>query len=114
MYTQLTYSDAMSKRNIFSELSTALVEAKQHSENKLTLKTHTIETPQDLDISPKEIMSLREKFNMSRGVFAKCLHTSSRTLENWEQGRSKPNEQAITLLKLVKSHPETLAHIAAL
>ncbi len=104
----------MSKRNLFSELNTALIEAKQHSKNKLTLKSHTIEIPQNINISPKEIVKLRENFNMSRGVFAKYLHTSSRTLENWEQGRSKPNEQAITLLKLVKSHPETLAHIAAL
>jgi len=47
-------------------------------------------------------------------VFARYLHTSSRTLENWEQGRSKPNEQAITLLHLVKNHPEILSHIAAL
>ncbi len=104
----------MSKRNLFTELSAALTDAKLHSENKLTLKTHVLETPQNLKMSPKEIVNLREKFNMSRGVFAKYLHTSSRTLENWEQGRSKPNEQAITLLKLVKSHPETLSHIAAL
>ena len=104
----------MSKRNLFSELSSALNEAKLHSEKKLTLKTHTIKVPRDLSISPEEIMGLRENFNMSRGVFAKYLHISSRTLENWEQGRSKPNEQAITLLKLVKSHPETLSHIAAL
>lgn len=104
----------MSKRDLFSELSTALTEAKQHSKNKLTLKTHTIKTPSELKISPKEIIVLRENFNMSRGVFAKYLHTSLRTLENWEQGRSKPNEQAVTLLKLVKSHPETLNFIAAL
>ena len=104
----------MSKRNLFSELSTALTEAKSHSENKLTLKTHSLETPHELNISPKEILSIRETFNMSRGVFANYLHTSPRTLENWEQGRSKPNEQAVTLLKLVKSHPETLDHIAAL
>lgn len=51
---------------------------------------------------------------MSRGVFANLLHTSARTLENWEQGRSAPNEQAVTLLKLVQRHPETLNHIAEL
>lgn len=104
----------MSSRNLFNELSSALIDAKLHSENKLTLKTHVLETPHDLKISPKEIVNLREKFNMSRGVFAKYLRTSSRTIENWEQGRSKPNEQAVTLLKLVKSHPETLSHIAGL
>lgn len=53
-------------------------------------------------------------FPMSRGVFASLLHTSSRTLENWEQGRSAPNGQVITLLKLVQRHPETLTHIAEL
>jgi putative transcriptional regulator len=51
---------------------------------------------------------------MSQGVFAKYLHTSPRTLENWEQGRSSPNGQATTLLRLVQSHPETLSQIAAL
>ena len=51
---------------------------------------------------------------MLRGVFANILYTSARTLENLEQGRSAPNGQAITLLKLVQRHPETLNHIAEL
>ncbi len=104
----------MSKRDLFSELSSALIEAKQHAEGKLTLKTHQIDDVSELNISPSEIISIREKFNMSRGVFARLLHTSSRTLENWEQGRSVPNAQAVTLLKLVQRHPETLSHIAEL
>ena len=104
----------MSKRDLFAELTTSLNEAKQHSKGKLTLKTHTIENFEALMIAPNEILSIRETFNMSRGVFAKYLHTSVRTLENWEQGRSSPNGQAVTLLKLVKSHPETLSYIAEL
>jgi len=104
----------MSNRDLFTELSSALVEAKNHSEGKLTLKTHQVNEVSPLDMSPNEIVHLREKFNMSRGVFANLLHTSSRTLENWEQGRSAPNRQAITLLKLVQRHPETLTHITEL
>ena len=104
----------MSNRDLFTELSSALVEAKEHSEGRLTLKTHQVKDLSELDISPSEIVHIREKLNMSRGVFASLLHTSSRTLENWEQGRSAPNGQAITLLKLVQRHPETLAHIAEL
>ena len=104
----------MSNRDLFTELSSALVEAKAHSEGKITLKTHQANNVSELDISPNEIVHIREKFNMSRGVFASLLHTSSRTLENWEQGRSAPNGQAITLLKLVQRHPETLTHIAEL
>ena len=104
----------MSNRDLFSELSSALAEAKKHSEGKLTLKTHQISDITELNISPDEIVNIREQFNMSRGVFARLLHTSSRTLENSEQGRSAPNGQAITLLKLVQRHPETLSHIAEL
>lgn len=69
-----------------------MVEAKQHSEGKLTLKTHSSQqAEQVLAISPHEIILIREQFNMSRGVFARLFHTSARTLENWEQGRSIPN-----------------------
>jgi len=104
----------MSKRNLYDELQSALSEAKMHDEGRLTLKTHQVERPVELSITPNEIKSIRDKFNMSRQVFARYLHTSSRTLENWEQGRSRPNEQAITLLYLVKDHPETLSYIAQL
>jgi len=104
----------MSNRDLFAELSSALVEAKEHSEGKLTLKTHQIDEVSELNIQPDEIVNIRETFNMSRGVFARLLHTSARTLENWEQGRSAPNGQAVTLLKLVQRHPETLTHIAEL
>jgi putative transcriptional regulator len=51
---------------------------------------------------------------MSRAVFVNILHTSARTLENREQGRSAPSGQAISLLKLVQRYPETLNHIAKL
>ncbi len=104
----------MNKRNLFDELHTALSEAKKHDEGQLTLRTHQIAQPTALTITPGEIRNIRDQFNMSRQVFARYLHTSSRTLENWEQGRSKPNEQAITLLHLVKNHPETLSYIADL
>ncbi len=104
----------MSNRDLFTELSSSLIEAKEHPNGKLTLKNHKLKDVGELDISPNEIVSIREQFNMSRGVFARLLHTSSRTLENWEQGRSAPNGQAVTLLKLVQRHPETLSHIAEL
>jgi putative transcriptional regulator len=104
----------MSKRDLFSELSSALSDAKKHDQKKLTLKTHKVELPAELSISPAEIREIRKNYKMSRQVFAIYLHTSSRTLENWEQGRSKPNEQAITLLHLVKKYPETLSHITQL
>jgi putative transcriptional regulator len=104
----------MNKRNLFAELSAGLTEAKAHDEGKLTLKSYQFKDTNELTISPNEIALLRENFNKSRGVFAKLMHTSARTLENWEQGRSVPNGQAVTLLKLVQRYPETLHQIADL
>jgi putative transcriptional regulator len=46
----------MSKRNLFEELSTALVEAKQHSEGKLTLRTHVVQRTGVPEIKPQEIL----------------------------------------------------------
>ncbi|MFK3862734.1 helix-turn-helix domain-containing protein [Pseudoalteromonas rhizosphaerae] len=104
----------MSNRDLFSELSTALVDAKTHSQGRLTLRTHAVSDASELVISPDEIVNIREAFNMSRGVFANLLHTSARTLENWGQGRSASNGQAVTLLKLMQRHSKTLKHIAEL
>lgn len=50
----------MSKRDLFSELTTALVDAKAHSQDKLTLRSHTVNDINDLAISPDEIVNIRE------------------------------------------------------
>ena len=63
----------MNNRDLFAELSSALVEAKEHSEGKLTLKTHQFTNVSELNISPDEIVNIRERFHMSRGVFAHRL-----------------------------------------
>jgi hypothetical protein len=40
--------------------------------------------------------------------------TRSRTLENWEQGRAKPNAQAALLINLVKQYRDTVQRLAAI
>jgi putative transcriptional regulator len=103
----------MSKRNLFNELKEGLQEVIDHDKNKITLRTHKIDNSH-LEMSADDIRAVRKQFNMSRAVFASCLHTSIRTLEKWEQGLSKPNEQAITLLKLTEKYPDTLERLQAI
>nr|WP_252371822.1 hypothetical protein [Pseudoalteromonas sp. S558] len=52
----------MSERDLFSELTTALVDAKAHSQGKLTLRSHAVKDINDLAISPDEIVNIRETF----------------------------------------------------
>ncbi|MFI5119081.1 MAG: hypothetical protein ACHQM4_01630 [Thermoanaerobaculia bacterium] len=47
---------------------------------------------------------------------AETIRTRSnvRTLENWAQGRAKPNAQAALLINLVKKYPDTVQRLAAI
>jgi putative transcriptional regulator len=57
------------------------------------------------------IRETRERLNCSRTLFAMRLCMNERTLENWEQGRAKPNSQAAVLLLLVRHFPDTLERL---
>ena len=50
----------MSKRDLFSELTTALDDAKAHSQGKLTLRSHKVNNINNLAISPDGIVNIRE------------------------------------------------------
>ena len=56
----------------------------------------------------------RERLNVSRAVLAARLRTNLRTLENWEQGRAKPNAQAALLIRLAARYPETMERLVTL
>ena len=104
----------MNKRDIFAELSQGVAALEQSRQGKLTLKTTEMGAKEELHISAQEISSIRKKLNVSRPVFARMLRMNPRTLEGWEQGRSKPDQGAATLLRLIESHPETLTLISEL
>lgn len=102
------------RRNLFSELTegmTALAEARA---GKQTLRTHAVTYKTIPRITPKELVRLRESLYLSRALFAVYLRTNVRTLENWEQGRAKPNAQAALLINLVKQYPDTIERLAAI
>ena len=65
-------------------------------------------------LAPPSRFRTREALHMSRQVFAFRIGVNPRTLERWEQGRSKPNEQAAVLLWLVRKYPDTLQRLASL
>ncbi|MFT4907346.1 MAG: putative transcriptional regulator [Oleispira sp.] len=98
----------MTKRDIFGEIVEGFDALKQSREGKTTLQTATVEIKDTLSISATEIRSLRESLNVSRPIFANMLRMKSRTLEKWEQDRSKPDQGSVTLMKLIQRHPETI------
>jgi len=51
---------------------------------------------------------------MSRQVFARRIGVNPRTLERWEQGRGRPNDQAAVLIWLLRVFPDTLERLEQL
>jgi putative transcriptional regulator len=98
---------------VFAELTEGMAALAENREGKRTLRTHAIEFKPAPTVTPKELIRVRESLNMSRALFAVYLRTNVRTLENWEQGRAKPNAQAALLINLVKLFPDTLQRLAA-
>ncbi|ADI78532.1 MULTISPECIES: helix-turn-helix domain-containing protein [Pantoea] len=104
----------MTECDIFSELMTGMQELKDHQEGKITLKRHKVTKRAPVTIAPQELRDVREKLNLSQAVFAHYLHTGETTWQNWEQGRARPNAQAVLLIRMVQQNPETLKTLAQL
>ena len=64
------------------------------------------------EIGADELTKVREDMKLSRSLFARYLRTNVRTLQNWEQGRAKPNAQAALLIRLVQRYPDTVRRLA--
>jgi putative transcriptional regulator len=101
-----------SKRDVFAELTEGMAALAESRQGKRTLRTHAAEFKPVPAVSPKDLIRLRESLNLSRALFAVYLRTNVRTLENWEQGRAKPNAQASLLINLVKRFPDTVQRLA--
>jgi putative transcriptional regulator len=60
------------------------------------------------EIKPPEIKTVREKLNVSQIEFALMIGVSVRTLQNWEQGRRKPDGPAKALLRIASRNPSAV------
>lgn len=100
------------KRKLFDELAEGMAALADERTGKRTLRTHVIKPRPAPIVSAREVTKVREDMNLSRGLFARYLRTNARTLENWEQGRARPNAQAALLIRLVQRYPDTVRRLA--
>jgi putative transcriptional regulator len=100
------------KRDLFSEIMDGFEALADQRTGDRTLRTHVVTVKRAPTISPRGLRKLRKDMKMSRGLFAGYLRTNVRTLENWEQGRAKPNAQAVLLIRLVQKYPDTIKRLS--
>jgi putative transcriptional regulator len=96
---------------LMHELRESINSVKDHYAGKITLRTSTVPKPRPIAMSGKRVRRIRSRVNMSQEVFARCLHTSRRTVEKWEQESSTPTGMAAALLALIDKHPDIVAEL---
>lgn len=102
------------KRKLFDELMDGVESMQQQRTGKVTLRSHEVDDLPPLEVDAELIRETREQMHVSRAVFARRLRVSTRTLENWEQGRARPNAQAAALILMVRKFPDTLEKLSEL
>jgi putative transcriptional regulator len=89
------------KRKHFEKLVASIKEAGDiRSAHKRPSRVFEIKAP--------EIKTVREKLNVSQTEFALMIGVSVRTLQNWEQGRRKPEGPAKALLRVASRNPSAV------
>lgn len=102
---------AATKRNLFAELMEGVEAMKAHREGKITLRTHKVAVPDAKPTPDAEFfVSARERFKVSRAVWASMLRVSPRTIEKWEQG-GQASPLAATFVELVCRYPDTIERL---
>lgn len=93
----------MKKSNTGKLLISALKEALEYHEGKITLRTSALILPNDpKTLSASDIRKIREVLQLSQPVFAKYIGVSDKAVKSWEQGLSKPTGSAARLLNMAK------------
>ncbi len=85
----------------FNQLVRGVRQLKRHMAGKTVaaVRTHRLDEP--------DVRSIREAAKISQAQFAKLIGVNLRTLQNWEQQRTRPTGPARALLKIVASDPKS-------
>ena len=65
------------------------------------------------EIRPEDVRAIRCKLEKSQEEFALMIGVSVATLQNWEQGRRRPEGPAHALLRVAAKNPQAVAKALA-
>src|SRR5262245_16032052 len=90
----------MDKRH-FDQLVKGVREMKRHMAGK------AVRGARVTTLAEPDVRAIREAAKISQSQFAKLIGVNLRTLQNWEQRRTRPTGPARALLKIVASNPKS-------
>jgi putative transcriptional regulator len=84
----------------FDQLVKGVKEMKRHAAGK------SVRSARTTSLDEPDVRAIREAANISQSQFATLIGVNLRTLQNWEQQRTRPSGPARALLKIVASDPQ--------
>jgi putative transcriptional regulator len=84
-------------------LIAAMKEVVAHAEGKVALPIRYTDAPGDVDVR-----AIRSKLGLSQTEFSKRYSISSRSLQEWEQGRRKPEGAVRAYLTVIARSPRAV------
>jgi putative transcriptional regulator len=85
-----------------------LQEGIAHMRGETELRTRVIEVPDVVDVR-----AIREKAGLSQVEFANRYGFSNRTLQQWEQGRQRPDSAVRAYLLVIDREPDAVRRALA-
>lgn len=77
------------------------------------IKRGKMKPSRTFQFDPADIKGIRKRLNKSQSEFALMIGVSISTLQNWEQGRRRPEGPAQALLKIAAERPDAVIEALA-
>ena len=90
------------KTDDFNELIGSIREAGK-------IRRGEIEPERVKEMSPLDVKAIRKRLDKSQAEFARMIGVSIATLQNWEQGRRRPDGPARALLQVAAHNPDAVS-----
>lgn len=83
------------------------VELESNSRNRLRADLSKLGvTARAINLPAADVKQIRERFGLSQAEFAIRFGFEIDTVQNWEQGRNRPDQASQLLLKIIETYPE--------
>jgi DNA-binding transcriptional regulator YiaG len=87
-----------------------------HAASESKLRSELIELglqARTINVPTADVKRIRERFGLSQAEFAIRFGFEIDTIQNWEQGRNRPDQAAQLLLKVIEAYPEDVESVLA-
>lgn len=81
---------------------------------ELGLDTSKLEFRMVYNSSIPDVRAIRERLGITQGEFSRRFRLSERTIQQWEQERTKPDQPARILLRAIALAPDLVERAAAI